>query len=356
MKKVLHIIPESAVSSRTQYLGSTKDIRTRTEYFCERGIPFDEFVAIKRSDSLLLNELRQFDMTSYRIIVFELPNYPQSLAYLRKQYPHLILVTRSINAELYHRIHYFLASLRIRHTDLYKAVFDNRVWLKIAFQGLYSDYLCARYSHYILAITEWEKKYYWNLLKNHRSVKVVPYFLASQFYQEVTTDHKNNQCVCLMSPGSKHTPFLLDALNNLSRLINLLEQDYPHWNFFVTGELVTEKDMFAKRLTRTGFLETPLPLLAQSRALAVLSDFGFGFKTKVLDAILTKNYILVTGGLYKRLPELLKPYCIRLNKKSVSAFKGALDQCEKPYPPGNPNDTLCRQAFQSLDQIFWGTK
>jgi len=139
-------------------------------------------------------------------------------------------------------------------------------------------------------------------------------------------------------------------------LIDMLKQDYPHWKFFVTGELLSEKDLLAKRLINTGFLETPFPFLAQSRALAILSDFGFGFKTKILDAVLAKNYVLITSGLYNRLPDILKPYCIRVDKKSVVSFSNALDQCEHSYPPGNPNNILREHAYWSLDQIFLGVK
>ena len=351
-KKVLHVIPDSVIDPQMLYLGSTKDIRTRTEYFRQRNVRYDELVADKRSDALLLEKIQKMDLRNYQFIVFEYPIYPKSMAYLRKKYPQLVLIARSHNAELYHRIHYFLAFVRSRQVSLMESIWQNRVWLKIAVQSFLTDFLSAWYSHYVLAICEWEKKYYWNLMKNHRRVKVVPYYLSSQYYQELASEHKKYQCVCLMSPGSNHTPFLLDALNNFSNLIDFLGDDCPHWDFLVTGELSADENALAKRLTQTGLLESPFPLMSQSRALAILSDFGFGFKTKILDAILAKNYVLVTGGLFKRLPDILKPYSIKVNKRSVSTFAAALNQCERPYPPGNPNDTLREQAFQSLDQIM----
>ena len=351
-KKVLHIIPDSAIDPQMLYLGSTKDIRTRTEYFCQRNVKYDELVADKRSDALLLGKIQQMDLRDYQFIIFEYPIYLKSMAYLRKKYPQLVLIVRSHNAELYHRIHYFLAFVRARQVNLAESIWQNRVWLKIALQSFLTDFMSAWYSHYVLAICEWEKKHYWNLMKNPHRVKVVPYYLSSQYYQELAVEQKKYQCVCLMSPGSNHTPFLLDALNNFSSLIDSLEDDCSHWDFLVTGELLPDENALAKRLTQTGLLESPFPLLSQSRALAILSDFGFGFKTKILDAILAKNYVLVTGGLFKRLPDMLKQYSIKVNKRSVSTFVAALDQCERLYPPGNPNDTLREQAFQSLDQIM----
>ena len=352
-KKVLHVIPDSVIDPQMLYLGSTKDIRTRTEYFRQRNVRYDELVADKRSDALLLEKIQKMDLRDYQFIVFEYPIYPKSMAYLRKKYPQLVLIARSHNAELYHRIHYFLAFVRSRQVSLVQSIWENRVWLKIALQSFLTDFMSAWYAHYVLAICEWEKKYYWNLMKNPRRVKVVPYYLSSQYYQELAVEQKKYQCVCLMSPGSKHTPFLMDASNNLSSLVDSLGDNLPHWDFLVTGELSNdEQNPLAKRMSQTGFLESPFPLLSQSRALAILSDFGFGFKTKILDAILAKNYVLVTGGLYKRIPESIKPYSIKVNKKSVPEFINALDQCERSYPPDSPNDTLRAQAFQSLDQIM----
>jgi GDP-D-mannose dehydratase len=98
-------------------------------------------------------------------------------------------------------------------------------------------------------------------------------------------------------------------------------------------------------------LDTPFDLLAESRAIAILSDYGMGFKTKILEAIYYKCYVLVTNKLYRRLPIEVKPYCIVVDTDSSISFRDAMERCLQPYPDGNPNEALRSQAFTALDEL-----
>jgi hypothetical protein len=102
----------------------------------------------------------------------------------------------------------------------------------------------------------------------------------------------------------------------------------------------------------TGLLDSPFTILSESRAVAVLSDFGFGFKTKILDAVLNQCYVLVTKGLYNRLPIAFKPFCFIVDLNKPETFRDALENCLKPFPICDINSILRTQAYAALDDVF----
>lgn len=86
--------------------------------------------------------------------------------------------------------------------------------------------------------------------------------------------------------------------------------------------------------------------------MAILSDYGFGFKTKILDAILHSCYVLLTPGLYNRLPDVIKQFCLVVDPKDSNAFRRALESCLNPFPEVDANALLRSQAFAALDKAF----
>ena len=220
-----------------------------------------------------------------------------------------------------------------------------------SFKRLVTDYLCAKRSDYVLSITLWEKENYWKKLTNISKVKVTPFYLTDFYQHDCPAEAKKKpQCICLMT--AVFTPLVLDAAKNFSRMVKMLGQGFPEWSFCITGDPDIYKLKLTERITATGFLENPLNIQAESRAIAVLSNYGFGFKTKILEAIQCKCYILISWKLYQRLPEQVKPYCIVVDLDSVESFAKALEKSMLPYPDGNPNSEFREQAFASLDECF----
>jgi hypothetical protein len=345
--RVIHIIPDSVVNLQYLFLGSTKDIRGRTEYFKERGIPFDEIVVKARSDRWLLKRLQGMDLSQYTRIFFEYPIYPASLRFLRKHFPQLKLLTRSHQGEFYHRLHYALAHVLYGRNFKILRDFENSL-IRL---GL--DWLCARRSDYILSITQWEVDNYWRYLIDTSKIVAVPYFLPSLYKQFILPiKEKKFQCVCLTSVAQT-TSILIDAAKRFVKLVEGLGQRCSEWNFFITGDFSSNILNLSKRVTLTNLLDNPFKILAESRAITIFSNFGFGFKTKILDAIHNKCYILVPRMLYQRLPVEVRPYCIVVNMNSVESFKDSLRKCLEPYPDGNPNEILRKQAFAALDKVIF---
>jgi len=360
VNKVLHIIPDSTVNESNLHLGSTKDFRGHTEYFHARSIPFDELAVKDRSDNYLLHTVKTLDLSQYRVIFFELALYPKTMRFIRKHFPTIKLITRSINADFYHFLHYFMGSIKyFRYRLSLKAPFKSIKYLRftvkylwLAVQHLFLDFRCARLSDYILSIVEWEKENYWRFLVSKTKIKNLPYFLPFKYENEVVEILKKDQCICLMSTSTGPLPLLQDALFNFNHLVEKLGTNNPEWSFFITGDMSRLQLTYPSRVSLTGFLDNPFPLLVESRAMAMLSNLGFGFKTKLLDAIKSKCYTLVPARLFARLPEEIKLYCIVVDLPSVESFRQALAYSKRPFPAGDPNALFKGKAFAVLDEIF----
>ena len=94
------------------------------------------------------------------------------------------------------------------------------------------------------------------------------------------------------------------------------------------------------------------PRSKRARAIALLSDFGRGFKTKVLEAILAGCYVIVTPKLFKRTPPDLQPFCFPIPRGSAKSFEEALERCMAPFPEHRINDQLREQAYRIMDELL----
>jgi glycosyltransferase involved in cell wall biosynthesis len=353
--KILHVVPESAVLSKFHYSGSTKDIFGRLEYFKSRAIDVKQ-VIVKRSDESLLESLEPMSLSEYSAVMIEFPIYPKSMEFIRRKNPNIKIYTRSINAELYHKLHLFLSNVKSERNSGVGFMRSLRTHIPILEKTrlkFKQDRKCGNLSDVLLSITDWETRYYWRYLIGNKA-ETVPYYLPEEYSQEIRSvcADKENICVSFMGVKVNRGSFLADSLDNFVRLVNLLKDDMKDWSFKVTGELHDDSVSLPARVEATGFIESPYPLLARSRAVAILSPYGMGFKTKILEAILAGCYVLLPTALLKRQPEAVKPFCIEVNLNSVASFKHALAQCLEPFPACDPNLILKDEAFRVLDRLF----
>ena len=342
--KLLHVFFSSVVNPRHRFLGTTKDIRGRTQYFEERGIDYEELILKVRKEKYFLRGLERISPEEFDVALIEGTYFPETVLFLRKNYPHLRILMRGINAEIYHWTHSAHAALFF--DTFHRVLFDLKGGLKF---GL-SDILCAHRAHYILPIAAWETRFYWRFLATSRRVVTMPYFLPDSYLKSIPASRlKKPQCVCMMTTKAGR-PFLVDAARNLYRLVNRLGKS--DWNFCITGDFESERLPPCPRVEVKGVLENPLELLAESRAVALLSDYGFGFKTKLLEAICCGCMVLVTKKLYARLPRPVKKYCIIVDARSDQSFLEALDRCMEPFPGGDANTALRDEAYAALDTVL----
>ncbi len=344
--KALHVFFASVNKPQHRFLGTTKDIRGRTQYFAEREIEVQELILKIREERYFLDGLKQIDLQPFDFVLIEGTYFPRSVAALKAANPRVKVLMRGINAELLHWLHSAEAALRF---DTWKRVFFD---LKGTLDFGSKDILCARRADYILAIAEWETQHYWPKLTPRARVATLPYFLPDSYLNDIPRARvKSPRCVNMMTTKANR-PFLVDAARNFYRLVNALGESEGRWSFSMTGDFHQEKLPNCPRVKVEGFLENPLELLSESRAVALLSDYGFGFKTKLLEAICCGCRVLVTGKLFERLPRSVQRFAIIVDPGSVESFREALNRSLEPFPSGDVNAELRRENFAALDAIL----
>ena len=354
MGYILHVVPDSINNTRKGFIGSTKDVLGRAEYFGERGYAVRQFVSPGRSDEETLAMLRGADLADCRAVVFEYERYVHSLDFLRRTHPGIRRVVRAHNANLPHLVDQFRGRLRMiqenRGTDLSQATES----IHLALARFRLDGECAALADAILPICRWEADHYWSQLTAAEKVVNVPYFVPRPLVEQIPTRPRRNLVLFAMGTGAAMAPLLYDAGRNAVDLVNALSADVAaEWDFRLTGNL-KPPDVLGPlgRLKPTGLLASPLPLLAEARAVAIPSDLGMGFKTKILEAILAGCWVLVTEEVHGRLPEALHSWCRVIDPRSPARFAETLRGCTAPPPPGDPNALLRDEAFRGLDRVL----
>ena len=339
--KILHVIPVSANKEELRFHGSTKDIRCRTEFFKTQGFTVNE-IAVRRQAGHIFMQLRKMDLREYRFIVFDLPgSYPDALRYIKKASPNALVIFRAHNPEFFHRIDWMFAEKTVR---------GKLRGLRRAVVGLYSDIRTVYYADYVLPISDWDTNHYWKWLGGPKKIVTVPYFLPMEYLSDTAEETKKDKlCVCFTAINL--TPIMVDAINNFTGLVEAIGDRCGDWRFSIVGSTIDVNSRYS-RIHAMGVLDSPFEIIHRAHAVAILTDYGRGFKTKIMEAIHARAFVLVTPALIKRLPREVLPYCISVRKNSAEDFQRALDRSTEPYPNGDPNSALRARTFEAMSGIF----
>lgn len=339
--KILHVIPVSANSEELRFHGSTKDIRCRTEFFKTLGFTVNE-IAVARQANKIIKQFNEVDLREYRFTVFDLPgSYPDALRYIKKASPNALVIFRAHNPEFFHRIDWMFAEKTVR---------GKLRGLRRAVVGLYRDIRTVYYADYLLPISDWDANYYWQWLGRPKKIVTVPYFLPTKYLSDAAEETKKEKlCVCFTA--ILLTPLMVDAIKNFTDLVEALGDRCGDWTFGVIGS-TTDANIRHSRVHVMGVLDSPFEVIHRARAVAILSDYGRGFKTKIMEAIHARAYVLVTPSLLKRLPREVLPYCISVRKNSAEDSQRALVRSMEPYSSGDPNSAFRARAFEAMSGIF----
>ena len=342
--RVLHVFQNTVIDPGQRYLGSTKGIRCRTDYFQSRGISFDELVT-ENSERAVLAAVRGVQLSRYDAAVFEHTYAPAALAWVRRKAPSIRIVSSSHNAEFWHRLDI------LRAGGMSSAL--SNTWQLV--KKTHNDWRCGRIADRVVCVSEWELRHYWRWLLPDGRARYMPWHLPAMYLSDVPRQPaKHNVCVCLLS--TIPNPMIVDAAVRFGEAVAGLGELAPGWDFVVTGDPGRFSLRLPPRVRWAGLLEQPYELLGQARAMALLSDLGHGFKTKILEAILAGTYCIVTIQVWKQLPPALHPWCIAIDPAAPGAFAAALERTMNPLPPGDLNERLRQRAFAALDEALGFTK
>ena len=339
--RVLYVTKKSVRDKGLFFHGSTKDRYSRIEYFRERGIPYVEYHC-RPDDKTLWKDLERFGLKGFGAVLIDIPGaFLFTIRHIKKAHPKIKVIFRSHNAEFLHRLDWARACQKWGLKLSY---------FRAAFQNLIKDSLLTRFADAVLPISDWDCRGYWKKIGGLRNSLCVPYYLSRIYLKTQNHLPKQNICVCFGSAAGG--PLTHDAIREFDYLVSNLKGRLPGWRFVLTGENKMDTPV-RPPVENIGFLSSPQPLLAKARVVAVLSSYGRGFKTKILDVIAAKAFVLVPPKLYERLPEVVRPFCLVVRPGSVEDFVKALRLSEeRAFPPGNPNIELKNEAFAAMDKAL----
>lgn len=339
--RVLYVTKRSVTEKELFFHGSTKDRYSRVEYFKERGIPYVEFHC-RPDDKALWKELENVNLKGFGAVIIDIPgSFLFTIRHIKKTHPNLKVIFRSHNAEFLHRLDWASACKSWR---------EKIEYFRIAVRHLIKDALLTQFADMVLPISEWDNKGYWKKIGGSGKSLCVPYYLSRVYVETQLHRPKQNICVCFGSAAGG--PMTRDAIREFELLVSKVEGQLPGWRFVLTGENNLESQVLPP-VENIGFLASPQPMLAKARVVAVLSSYGRGFKTKILDVIAAKAFVLVPPALYERLPEEVRPFCFVVRPGSVEDFIKALRLSEeRAFPPGDPNVELKNKAFTAMDEAL----
>lgn len=362
--RILHLVPNSFSAPDFKYHGSTKDIETRREYFAERGLGYDTFHHRKNSDKLAEKLGWLQDLPDYTHILVDGAHFRADLEFLRARWPNARHILRSHNNELPHRkdtLRAHLAAPTIQDVEKQeKERKDARMNIRVFWER---DRAAADYADVILSIetSKWTERY-WRRVGFKGEVVSQPYFLTREYRDEIETAiagrgaDRKNMVLCVMSshPGA----LTFHSLMRFHQAVTGIGQRRPDWRFRATGRSLWMKihPALSQRVKHLGIIDDLMGALCEVKATAVLSELGRGFKTKILEAIMCKTWVLVTPLLFKRLPPEVQPYCIILDTDAPLAMDEAIDRINRRvWPEGDPNTELKKAAYAALDRAIYGS-
>jgi hypothetical protein len=94
--------------------------------------------------------------------------------------------------------------------------------------------------------------------------------------------------------------------------------------------------------------EQPWDLLCETRALAVLTHLGFGFKTTVVDGLAAGCHVIVHPRLAERLPKEVSALCLLCDPHKEGDVARLATALAKPPARHRLNEDLCQRAADTL--------
>jgi glycosyltransferase involved in cell wall biosynthesis len=226
-----------------------------------------------------------------------------------------------------------------------------------AFQKLYQDWLCSRRADSVLAITQWEIDNYWSYLTSPKKIFYVPYHSPAKVIDSPAVNFvtRENILICMLAKNVSSSSLLIDAREKFVSLVKKIGARLPEWRFVITGP-INGVQVVESRIERMGFVDDIGHILQRAKAVAVLSNLGFGFKTKIIEAIEFGCIVLVQDVLYKRLPDELRSSCMIVDISDISSITNALNNINLYQDfSGNGvimNNKLKIQMYSKLDEFF----
>lgn len=406
MLPVLHITSKKVSNKKFFYLGSSKDINSRIEYFDKQNFLVDR-IEVNMNFNDIRKRVKYVNPKNYSNIIIE--HSPSLLIQFYLFFKLGKIIYRSHNAEFFHRFHIFKCNLNHFFSGI---LFGNK---KISIKGLIvifyvtfivypshvlrfflRDLLTSFLAKKILTNCEWETNNYWNFFSKKKAITATPYLSGKYIKHLKDVDKIKHEKIITISGSSHPNPISVDQIfqiaNKLPKIKEKMGQSFDQIKFIVTGTIPNgvlkilkkkkineyknffiyiDKKLIMNFIKRESILDEVLnseplksfnllceknyesyySLLGKSSASMFFSDKGFGFKNKSLEAFYSKNKLILPKNLSKRFPIHLKK--IIHEYESIDEIVNILNDLDiKDYTNIDINNEIRRDSFESYDKVF----
>ncbi|MCP5180548.1 MAG: hypothetical protein H6994_11740 [Pseudomonadales bacterium] len=281
-----------------------------------------------------------------RHVLLEYTWWPQLVARIRGIRPEIRIHVRAHNAEAYQHFH---------RNRIYKRDYIKPALYRRCVQLAQRDAGCKKHADNILGISDWDNRFYWNWLFGSANVGYLPYFSPWPYVRsEVAPPAWEDRQHAIVSMGGNFDPSGIANFQHFDimsqRLTPMLREK---WDYVLTWwsqwHEAVPKVGSQIRIERS--CEQPWDLLCQSRALAVLTHLGFGFKTTVLDGLAAGCHVILHPILARRLPQEVRELCLIYDPESATDAQTVAHALNGPPKQQQLNAELFSRVRQTLHSL-----
>ena len=270
--------------------GSNKDIESMLEELHNNGIKFivlpisknpyfaiyEIFFKLKRINQLLLS----------RYILISIPGSISKLLFVLRLICRAKITVRTHNAELFHRLDYMRTT---------KKFWKKVNFLLISFRGLFSDFVITFFADNLLCISDYEIDFYWNKLNPFMKKSFV--FFPYKPPAWIRRNNSERKHALILGSFDNNTLTGKPTIEFLSAAYSLnLFADRNNLELVSVGNFLNSSFNY-RYLDSTDNL---LDLLNLTKVLIIPSEYGWGFKTKIGDALFLNQEVIVLRQLYNK--------------------------------------------------------
>ena len=216
-----------------------------------------------------------------------------------------------------------------------------------------ADILCRIRADSILGISDWDNRCYWSRLPGRAKISWIPYHSPwprlRKHVRPLPWAERQDTIVCM---AGARDPIGKSSLENFRVLAQHLHghAGCQPWEFLVSPGILHREgpSNLDGPLTALRELSEPWDLLCGCRAVAVLTPFGFGMKTTIVDALAAGCHVLIDPALARRLPEWLRCHCLQCDVRDRVATVALSERLAVPPASQDVNGRLRAEAMQAL--------
>lgn len=406
MLPILHLTSKKISKRNFFYLGSSKDINSRIEYFDNSNHLVDR-IEMNMSLFTVIQKLKYINSKNYSNIIIEHAPNLWIQFYLFFKFGKIIY--RSHNAEFLHRLHIFFCNLNhffrgILFNNKKKTLKNLIIVFYVTFiiypshvvRYFLRDLFTSLFAKKILTNCQWETENYWKYFSQKKAITATP-FLSGKYIKYLRDIDKTKTEKIITISGSSHpNPISVDQIvkiaDYLPKIKEKMGKKFEEYKFIVTGavpngalyylkkkkinqlnnfyiyvdkeliinflkkerlfdDVINSEPLKSFNLLGSKDYESFYSLLGKSSANMFFSDKGFGFKNKSLEAFYTKNKLILPKNLAERFPKPLQKIIEKY--KSVEDIISILSNLnQEDYTDIDINNELRKDSFSSYDKTF----